>query len=267
MTKQFESQLIAQDTFQQLSQREKIQICFSNSAQTYRCGAQLQQRVGQTCLSKIANKKYKRILDLGCGPGLFAPELELLTTQLISLDLSKSMLETNPSSGVKIQSDSHKLPLQPNCFDLVFSSLMIQWCNIETVLSEIHQILRPGGQAVISTLVSGTLIELEQAWSAVDNDTHIHQYSTFEDIERIVNSSDWKKTNAELATISLKFDSVLSLAKELKLLGANFVKDRKNKGLVTKNKWVKMEQAYQHNCGSDNSIPATYQVVYITLEK
>lgn len=250
-----------------LTEQQKIQTCFSNSAQTYRNGAQLQHRVGQTCISKLSQNHYQQILDLGCGPGLFAPKLQSLTSQFVSLDLSKSMLATNPSFGFKIQGDSHKLPFQKNSFELVFSSLMIQWCDIETVLEQVYEVLKPGGQAVISTLVSGTLIELQQAWSAVDNDTHIHQYSTLTDVEGLVNSGAWRKSNTELATITLEFDSVLSLAKELKLLGANFVKNRKNKGLVTKNKWQAMEQAYQQLGKNESIIPATYQVVYITLEK
>lgn len=250
-----------------LAEHTKISNRFSSSATTYRQGAQLQQTVGQACLNRLSTHHYQNVIDLGCGPGLFTNQLADLTTTLISIDLSMSMLNSNPSRRFKLQANSHQLPLRSDSIELVFSSLMIQWCDLDVVLDEIYRVLKPGGQAIISTLVEGTLCELKNAWSAVDNDAHIHQYLSLSQVKQKVAEKSWAKQHCDNQEISFKFSSPMVLARELKLLGANYVKNRKNKGLVTRHKWQLMEQAYREQCHTQDDIPATYQVVYIELEK
>lgn len=240
---------------------------FSGSAGTYRCGATLQQKVAETCLNFVKNNCVQNALDLGCGPGLFTSELISRAQRFISLDLSHSMLLTNTLEAAKVQGDSHNLPLLSEQFDLVFSSLMLQWCDPNKVLQEVFRILKPGGQVVISTLTTGTLKELQYAWSQVDSDQHIHQYLSEHELKTATELNPWRQSQFATEAITLEFDTVKGLAKELKLLGANYVKDRKNKGLMTKSKWLAMETAYRQQFQSTNRIPATYNVMYLILEK
>lgn len=240
---------------------------FTHSAQTYHCGAQLQKQVGKKLLSLLPDKTGTT-LDLGCGPGLFTDALDQRSSKLCSLDLSPEMLKQHCKSSLKINADSHALPFSGEVFDNVFSSLMIQWCELETVLQEVVRVLKPGGKAVISTLVLGTLLELKQAWAQLDDDEHIHQYLTFNNVENCVAKLLTTDSSVTQQPMVLHFDSVYLLAKELKQLGANFVKDRKNKGLVTKSKWQRLEQSYQTLFGDQSGkVPATYEVVFIELTK
>lgn len=240
---------------------------FSSSANTYHCGAQLQQTVGQHCYDLIRDLHYGATLDLGCGPGLFSKQLEQLSKQMVNLDLSDSMLKANKSAAPKVQADSHDMPFIAESFDLVFSSLMIQWCQLDDVLAEVYRVLKPGGRAVISTLVAGTLTELQRAWRSVDDDEHIHQYLSFSEVSDNVGLNPWRYKQLSQQLVTLSFNDVKGLAKELKQLGANYVQSRKNKGLMTKTRWQKMEQAYQSQFAHDGQIPASYQVVYLLLEK
>ena len=51
-------------------------------------------------------------------------------------------------------------------FDLVFSSLMLQWCDdLDAVFTEIARVLNPGGLLLFSTFGPGTLAELREAWA------------------------------------------------------------------------------------------------------
>jgi malonyl-CoA O-methyltransferase len=255
-------------------QRQKVISCFSNSAQTYQSGAQLQVKVGQACLErmtqKILAKRANTALDLGCGPGLFTQPLQGIADVVVSLDLSNAMLHRNIEANHLVQADSHQLPLRTGSIDLVFSSLMIQWCELDLVLAEIYRILKPGGTAIISTLVSGTLGELKNAWLAVDDDNHVHQYLTINDVMTSIETMNWSCSALEQEQHIFEFESVKDLARELKLLGANYVKDRKQKGLMSKSKWQKMERSYREQRShhkSRDTIPATYNVAYIMLEK
>lgn len=244
---------------------------FNHSATTYHLGAQLQRDVALDLLNDFldiskGNVKYSVGLDLGSGPGLFTSTIQQLTTDLISVDLCGQMLKQNTAADILVQADSHHLPFLDNSFDLVYSSLMIQWCKMPMVLAEVFRVLKPGGKAVISTLVDGTLAELQQAWSKVDNDKHIHDYLSFEQVQQFCSSQPWSNCHLSEKKRTYYFSSAVELAKELKALGANLVKSRKNKGMITKSKWMKMEKAYQAATGS-GKLPATYQLVYLELTK
>lgn len=247
----------------------KVEQHFAHSAKTYSQGAQLQHIVAEQLLNKLPKVPVKLALDLGCGPGLFTERLQNKADNLVSLDLSREMLEQVNNGVNKVQANSHALPFQPNSFDLVFSSLMIQWCNFEQVLQQIHSVLKPGGTAYLSTLIKGSLCELEHAWSKVDDDKHIHQYLTMDSLISSANKGTWHTVGIEQTTQTLWFQGVKSLAKELKLLGANYVQGRKNKGLMTKSKWQNMELAYRdmYYCKKQQAFPASYQVVLLELRK
>ena len=242
---------------------------FTAGAQTYSLGAQLQHAVANALLNKIPKDQKNVGLDLGCGPGLFSQPLNKFASTVLSVDLSMAMLKKHPVQTNKIQGNSHQLPFKPNKLDWVFSSLMIQWCDFEQVTQQVYEGLKPGGKAYISTLVEGSLFELEQAWKAVDDDRHIHDYLSIETLVSKINRGQWQQVSIEQQQNVFWFDDVKGLAKELKMLGANYVKNRKNKGLMSKTKWQTMESEYRKRFFNTkrHAIPATYQVVLLELKK
>ena len=248
---------------------QEVNRHFSQSARTYRQGAQLQFEVGEALLERLQPNGKSVCLDLGCGPGLFSLPLKQAFSQLVSLDLSVNMLQANVEAGTRVQGDCHALPICGNSIDAVYSSLMVQWCDLPKVLKEIHRVLQVGGQAVISTLIQGSLFELEAAWQTVDSDTHIHDYLSLAQVEASLDEKDWADVRIDTVTHTYWFDRATSLAKELKLLGANFVKRRERKGLTPKSNWLAMEAAYREKFYNKSrvGIPASYRVVYLNLTK
>lgn len=258
----------------------QIQKHFSDSAQTYVKRAQLQQRVGQTLFNKLKlgkaatslinrDNKGNICVDLGCGPGLFTPLLNQEFETVIALDLANDMLKVNDVAKAKVQANSHALPFLPQSVDVFYSSLMVQWCDLHQVLDQVYNALKPNGKAVIATLLDGTLFELEQAWSKVDSDKHIHEYLSVEQLTSTVQNRSWRQIQLTQQAEVFWFSNARMLAKELKSLGANFVQNRQNKGLVTKNTWQQMESAYKDAFYNpqQQGIPATYQVMYLELTK
>ena len=272
------------DTYLQPIAFKQIQKHFSGSANTYKQGAQLQYKVGQTLFTKLMaslpfiNETVRSpmdiqhnltCVDLGCGPGLFSPLLNETFERVISLDLAPDMLKANRHAQNKVQANSHALPFLPESIDVFYSSLMVQWCDLSQVLHQIHNALKPNGRAVIATLVDGTLFELEKAWSKVDNDKHIHEYLTALQISSMLTNMSWSQVELSQSTELFWFPNARVLAKELKCLGANFVQNRKNKGLITKSTWQQMELEYQQHFydHQQQAIPASYKVMYLELKK
>lgn len=98
-----------------------------------------------------------RVLDAGCGPGLYADELLARGAEVIAVDGSASMVElTRERLGARahvLHADlSEPLPFAPSEFDLVVCALVVHHLDDrETCLREFFRVLRPGGHAVLST--------------------------------------------------------------------------------------------------------------------
>ncbi|MDB2374067.1 methyltransferase domain-containing protein [Psychrosphaera haliotis] len=255
---------------------------FEQSASTYKQKARLQKDTGRLLLKRIDEALVKSQdskpfpllmpdfgLDLGCGPGLFTNELAKRCHYLTSSDLSMAMLHSNDNGAGKVCADSHSLPFQTNSIDWCYSSLMVQWCDFESVVREALRAVKPGGVVAIATLLPGSLFELESAWKEVDSGQHIHQYQTEFELKQALSSLDFNKLSTSKKDFVYWYKDAMALAKELKSLGANFVKQRSNKGLVSLNKWRDMESNYKRLFFNleKQALPATYCVQTIVITK
>lgn len=107
--------------------------------------------------SFLGDVKDKRILDAGCGTGIFSKELDKKGANLFSIDLSEEMLSIARKNckGTKIvfeRGSIDDLPYENNYFDKVISNLAIH--SIENplpCLEEFGRVLKEGGVLVFST--------------------------------------------------------------------------------------------------------------------
>ncbi|MCB2212169.1 class I SAM-dependent methyltransferase [bacterium] len=92
-----------------------------------------------------------RLLDLGCGNGalteLFAPAFD----EVVGVDIQPSLLKQTRIDARWVTAAGEELPFPDNYFDAVVSYEVIEHVvsPVRTIL-EIHRVLKPGGQAVIS---------------------------------------------------------------------------------------------------------------------
>ena len=100
-----------------------------------------------------------RILDVGCGPGFYVPDLlERVGSRgaVVGVDGSASMLElaarrSEGSENVEFhEADATALPVDDASFDAALSVQVLEYvADIPAALAEIRRALRPGGRAVI----------------------------------------------------------------------------------------------------------------------
>jgi malonyl-CoA O-methyltransferase len=242
---------------------------FGRARESYEHAARLQRVVAAKALT-LLTPTAGLLLDLGSGPGWFHPTLKQHCVYLIALDLSHDMLQKNLAAQQAtwvVQADAQSLPVASDSVDRVFSSLMLQWCDKpELVLQDIYRVLKPGGSAVISTLLDGTLQEFKQAWSEVDSHQHINQFLPLDFYQKLEYQHPQLGLRLQTETVQLDYPDVLALARELKDLGANTVTQGRNKALTGKQSWHKVQQAYPSRC-IDGQIRASYQVLYLALTK
>jgi SAM-dependent methyltransferase len=92
-----------------------------------------------------------RVLDLGCGPGLDARELEARGLRVTGLDLTRAMIDVaQRRSGIRnlAQGDSRRLPFARASFDGVWASaslLHLPKRQVDGALAEVRRVLVPSG--------------------------------------------------------------------------------------------------------------------------
>ncbi|MFT6387628.1 MAG: malonyl-CoA O-methyltransferase [Cellvibrionaceae bacterium] len=275
----------------------KIARSFSRSAETYDQAAYFQREVGSTLLDffhcsvekdekikKNDNKAERYCIDIGCGTGFFKNKIEALfpAIQYVGLDLAEGMLSyvsnkdfgdeksSNKYSAEKpflICADAEKLPIADNAVDYLFSNMALQWCdNLPLLFSEANRVLSSKGVFTFTTLGPKTLYELKQAWSHVDSLTHVNEFAALAEWKKVILDSSFTIELEKQKETILEYGSVITLLKELKLLGAQNVNDGQRQSLTAPKRLQKLLASY-YKCDEGLTYPATYDVYYWVLRK
>jgi ubiquinone/menaquinone biosynthesis C-methylase UbiE len=106
----------------------------------------------------VGNARF-RLLDVGCGTGVFAARVreEFARSEVWGVDLVASMLSKgrhrwNGPAGraIPVQGDSERLPFATGSFDLVTSSNSFHhYPRQDVAIQEMRRVLRPGGRLLI----------------------------------------------------------------------------------------------------------------------
>lgn len=251
--------------------KRRVAANFSKAAATYDLAATLQERVAaQAMLGLPASCHPGRVLDMGSGTGLQTAQLaeHYPGASVTGMDLAQGMLSfaRQQYSGVKwCSGDIEALPFLDESFDIVFSSMAIQWCSLQKVLEEACRVLQPGGWFIFSTLAAGTMQELRQAWAAVDGYSHVNGFESYRVQKNTLQQSAFRVHSFRQQTEIVYYPSVIQLLRDLKALGVNTVPSRQQ-GLVSKGRITQMQKAYGQ-FRTEAGLPLSYQVLYGTLYK
>ena len=245
--------------------QSKIATSFGSASQSYDVSARLQRFSGKHLMPWLPNRNDLRVLDLGSGTGFFTDLLASSYNQVIGLDFSKKMLKFAQQSRNKdivwLEADAHQIPLQDETIDFIYSNLVIQWCEpLDVAIKEMLRVLKPGGLIIFTTLVEGTLHELKSSWRQVDDDQHVIDFKTEEQLSEYFNTDASSVLEHKCQDIVLEYQNVIHLARELKGLGANHLPKKKNRGLSGKDKWFAMTVHYQDFLEPSGIYPATYRL-------
>ena len=95
----------------------------------------------------------KSILDLGCGKGRFLKHFVKHCSSATGIDISDKLIDharKNVPDADFVVGSATKLPFDNESFDLVYSIETFEHIpDIESAISEIHRVLKPGGKVVI----------------------------------------------------------------------------------------------------------------------
>ncbi len=106
-----------------------------------------------------------RVLDSGCGNGVFTAFLQELGFDVVGIDISTTAVEHAkqqcPSIQFKVASLEGRLPFQNEEFDAVWCTEVLEHVfDVDKALTEIKRILRSGGKLVLTTPYHGLVKNL-----------------------------------------------------------------------------------------------------------
>jgi len=122
------------------------------------------QEAWDVALAAVAAAHPHRVLDAGCGDGLFASLIA--APEVIGLDSSAAMVERARSRGVDARlGDIHELPFDEASFDVVVCNwTLYHLADLDRGIAELARVARTGGRFVGVYNRKGHMAEL---WSVV----------------------------------------------------------------------------------------------------
>ena len=269
--------------------KQAVASDFGCASASYEGAARLQRQMGDAMLATITQPVTQggTVVDLGCGTGWYTRQLaQRFGAHTIGVDLAPGMLAfakaqskaqskapskkpskaPGPETIQWLEADAERLPLADQSVDLIYSNLMIQWChNPQGVLRECLRVLRPGGQLRVSTLLLGTLQELQQAWVLVDpHQKHVNGF---------ISAVDFAATTVEILPaaqwcsqmITLDYPTPMALMNELRQLGAGYKDIQRRKTATAPGRLKQMCQNYPQQ--PDGGIVASYHAGWLEWRK
>lgn len=245
--------------------KQAIAAAFGRAAHSYSRHDALQRQSADGLRALLAEQQFASVLDAGCGPGSNSLAWRQAGSHVTAMDLCAPMLEEarrNQAADRYLQADIEAIPLADGQFSLVWSHLAVQWCaSLPQALAELYRVAQPGGKVAFTTLLNGSLPELNQAWQAVDTRPHANRFLTGEQVNDAL--SGWQYRCA-VQTVTLLFDDALSAMQSLKGIGATHLHTGRADRPLTRGQLQRLAQAWPQQAGK---FPLSYQLFHGIIER
>lgn len=251
--------------------KKRIRQHFGARAESYESSAILQREVCTRMLERLDWVKFEpeKVLDVGAGTGWGVQGLlqKYSSAKVMAMDLSMPMLQQVRKKNRwfhkpgLICGDAEALPLADQSIDLIFSSLMLQWCNPQIVFNEFLRVLKPGGLLMFATFGPDTLKELRHCWAQLDQAQHVNSFIDMHDLGDSLLHSGFAEPVMDMDMMNLTYQDARTVMTDLKAIGANTPMQGEYRGLLTPRKLQRVLDAYE-GFRQQGVLPASFEVIY-----
>jgi malonyl-CoA O-methyltransferase len=210
------------------------------------------------------------ILDLGAGRCRATLTLQQVypRAQVIALDLSLAMLRSAPRPWWPrrrpkcVAGEAERLPLRDHSVDLVYSNLLLPFCDQpHLVFREAARVLKQGGVFIFSSLGPDTLQELRLAWDSVDQAPHVNLFLNLPQLGDALMQSGLVEPVMDTEQHCLGYPNVQALMRDLKRLGAHNVASTRVRTLTSRRRLQEMVSSYE-SARAPAGISATFEIIF-----
>jgi len=252
--------------------RYALARAFDRAGSGYDAAAGLQARVRAELLQRLQFFRLQPqvVLDVGAGTARASVALKqhFPGALVIAADIALGMLRAAPRPWwpwrryERIVADAYALPLQAQSVDLIFSNLMLQWCDRpDAVFGEFQRVLRPTGLVVFSTFGPDTLWELREAWASVDDGEHVSRFADMQELGDGLTQAGLMEPVMDVEQHKLDYADSRSLMRELQRIGAANAALGRRRGLTGRTRMQAVTAAYERR-RTVSGLPATYEVIF-----
>ena len=242
---------------------------FSVAVKTYDSASVLQQTIANELIARIdvVGATSDRLLDLGSATGYLGRSLKkkLPSIWVVEVDMIADMVfesaKNDPASDAII-SDAEKLALADESMPLILSNLLLHWCDIEVVLSEVARVLEIGGVFLFSTFGPDTLVELRSAWDEVDQYPHVHPFVDMHNLGDALVMTGFSEPVLDIDRFTITYRDVQQLISDLRNSGGvNALVDRR-RFFTGKERYAQFIANYDGQRDMEGTISSTWEVIY-----
>lgn len=209
------------------------------------------------------------VLDLGCGTGHGAAALAARWpgARVIALDASPAMLEKagHREGAARIEwllADAEAVPLPDASIDLVFSNLLLPWCeDLDAVFEEVARILKPRGLFTFTTFGPDTYAELRAAWRSADSAPRVHPFTDMHDLGDGLVRARLAEPVLDVSRYTLTYATVEALMRDLRSTGAQNATHGRSRAFTGRGRLEAMAEAYE-SFRTGGVLPATQEIVF-----
>ncbi len=215
--------------------KDKIKTSFSKSANKYEYNSEIQALIADKLLLFLNKKrKYKNILEIGSGTGLYTKKLlkKYPESNFYLVDFSKDMIEytkkkfKNYKNLYYLVKDAEQISLsdfQNIKFDLITSNSTFQWfSNLKNSLFNLISLLNKNGNIIFSYFSNKTFQELLHILKEYFNDDKIiipsSNFLDFQDLKKILTDIKLRFIIKEYI-IKKEYKSLLQLLNKIRNTG------------------------------------------------
>ncbi len=183
------------------------------------------------------------VLDLGSATGNAIPLLQkrFRRARVIAVDSSPRMLQAVRrkrallSKRHAVQGDARALPFADASVDVVFCNLMLPWLDRpDSVFAEVARVLRKDGLFAFSTLGPDSLLEIRQAWQAVDGGAHVNRFPDMHDVGDALVRAGLRDPVLDVDRLTVNYHSSDALFRDLTAAGARNSLRQRQPGLMSR---------------------------------
>lgn len=246
--------------------KARIRLSFERAATSYDSAAEVQRRISDRLARSLPalSPAPTRLLDAGCGTGYAQTLLaqRFPAAQQLALDISAAMLHQVSAPCWLLAGDLENLPLTDACVDLYWSSLVVQWCELASVLSEARRVLGDSGHLALASLGPQTFRELRLAFAGADTFRHTLSFLSPAEIGQMATAAGFATIKIDQGEETAYYPDFKSLLRAVKAVGANQLGDGRRPGLMSRGAFARAAEAYE-TLRRPQGLPLTYDVIYL----